>query len=161
MAMNKRISTLVLGTALAVLAGGAFAQVPTTIQYVGEATVFVPGTAVSAPANRDQANPPIYYQGEATIFLPIVTAPAAPGIGRVAPLGHQVSGNASRVIDLTSRRSAINVTAGETVQFNLDGRSVTWNFDTLGTPVFSLTKIVPQAPNLMVYVSRNPLETGS
>jgi hypothetical protein len=161
MAMNKRISTLVLGTALAVLAGGAVADVPTTIQYVGEATVFVPGTAVSAPPVADQGTPAIYFRGDATVFRAEGGSPATPGIGRVAPLGHQVSGNASRVIDLTSRRSAINVTAGETVQFNLDGRSVTWNFDTLGTPVFSLTKIVPQAPNLTVYVSPNPLETGS
>ncbi len=159
--MNKRISTLALGTAFAVLAGGAVAQVPTTIQYVGEATVFVPGTAVSAPAYRGQETPYASYTGEATTFRPDVASPATPGIGRVAPLGHEVSGNASRVIDLTSRRSAINVTAGETVQFNLDGNSVVWNFDTLGAPTFNLSKIVPQAPNLMVYVSRNPLETGS
>jgi hypothetical protein len=159
--MNKRTSTLVLGTALAVLSGAAVAAVPTTVQYVGDATVFVPGTTVAAPAAADPGSPAIYFRGDATVFRTDVTAPKAPGVGRAAPLGHEASGNASRVIDLAGRRAAINVTAGETVQFNLDGRSVTWTFDTLGTPAFSLAKIVPQAPDLTVYVARNPLETGS
>lgn len=159
--MNKRTSTLVLGAALAVLAGAAVAEVPTTVQYVGEATVFVPGTMIAATAASDQGDPAIYFRGDATVFRTDVTAPKAPGIGRATPLGHRVSGGATRVIDLTDRRAPINVTAGETVQYDLNGRSVVWTFDTLGTPTFSLSKILPGAPDLTVYVARNPLETGS
>jgi hypothetical protein len=157
--MHKRVSALVLGTAFSVLAGGAVAEVPTTIQYIGEATVFVPGTAVSARPVADQGTPAISFRGDATVFRDAPSS-GAPGLGRVAPLGHQVSGNSMRVIDLNNQRTAVSVMAGETVQFNLNGRSVTWVFDTVGTPTFRLAQIVPQAPDLMVYVSANPLYKG-
>ena len=131
--MSKPVSHAVLSAALAAVTGSTIAQVPETIAYVGEATVFIPGTAIAA----------------------------APGAGRVDPMGHQVDSGATRIIDLTAPRRAVNVTAGETVEFRLPGQTVVWDFDTLGTPTFALSRIIPDAPAVRVYVAPNPLYSGS
>jgi hypothetical protein len=131
--MNKPVSQAVLGGALAAVTGSTLAQVPDTIEYVGEATVFIAGTATAA----------------------------APGAGRMDPMGHQVDSGATRIIDLTAPRKAVNVTAGETVEFRLTGHTVVWDFDTLGTPTFALSRIIPDAPAVRVYVAPNPLYLGS
>ena len=131
--MSKYVPNAALGAALAAVTCSTLAQVPETIEYVGEATVFVPGTAIAA----------------------------VPGVGRIDPMGHQVDSGATRVIDLTVPRKAVNVTAGETVEFRLPGHTVVWDFDTLGTPVFALSRIIPDAPTVRVYVAPNPLYSGS
>lgn len=132
--MRTRTSTLFLSAALAAIAGNSLAEAPTTIEYVGEATLFVPGTGPSA----------------------------APGSGRTNPLGHEVTGGSERVIDLTVRRAHVNVTAGEIVKFKLEGREVVWDFDTLGTPVFALSRIIPGAnPAIRVYVAPDRAYEGS
>jgi outer membrane receptor protein involved in Fe transport len=131
--MSKRVHNAILGTAFAAVTGATAAQVPTTIEYIGEATVFVSGTPPSA----------------------------APGVGRENPMGHEVVAGASRTIDLTGRRKAVNVTAGEIVEFRLDGHAVTWDFDTLGTPSFVLSRIIPGAPAVRVYVAPDPMNGGS
>jgi hypothetical protein len=77
------------------------------------------------------------------------------------PMGHQVDGGATRIVDLTTPRRAVNVTAGETVEFKLPGHTVVWDFDTLGTPTFALSRIIPGAPAVRVYVAPNPLYSGS
>lgn len=72
------------------------------------------------------------------------------------PLGAAVSGGASRVVNLDNTSKYLNVVQMETVQINVGGKSVTWNFDTLGTPVFPLSKIIPGAPSgITVYVSQD------
>ena len=131
--MSKHVSHAVLSAALAAVSSSTLAQVPETIEYVGEATVFIPGTATAA----------------------------APGAGRMDPMGYQVDSGAARVIDLTAPRKAVNVTAGETVEFRLPGNRVVWDFDTLGTPTFVLSRIIPGAPAVRVYVAPNPLYSGS
>lgn len=50
----------------------------------------------------------------------------------------------------------LNVTRMETVQVNVAGKSVTWNFDTLGAPNFPLSNIIPEAKGIRVYVSEIP-----
>lgn len=132
--MSKRTSALFFSVAVAATAGGSFAETPTTIEYVGEATVFVSGTVPSA----------------------------ATASGRTNPLGHEVSAGSQRVIDLTVPRKHVNVTAGEVVTFRLDGKEVVWDFDTLGTPVFALSRIIPSAnPGIRVYVAPDRTYEGS
>jgi len=48
-----------------------------------------------------------------------------------------------REIRLSASTMAVNVTRGETVRFLVNGKSFSWRFDTLGTPVFELRRIAP------------------
>ncbi|NGZ84186.1 CzcE family metal-binding protein [Duganella aceris] len=58
----------------------------------------------------------------------------------------------------------VNVNDGDTVEFNVEGKSFTWHFDTLhGESAFELSKIAPQgvdAGKVTVYVGANPLYRG-
>ena len=58
----------------------------------------------------------------------------------------------------------VNVDDGDTVEFNVDGKSFTWHFDTLrGESAFELSKIAPEgvdAGKVIVYVAANPLYRG-
>lgn len=70
---------------------------------------------------------------------------------------------AQRSIELRPGTRYVNVEAGETVRFVAQGKSFSWHFDTLGTPVFSLAEIAPQGANVgnvTVYVDSNPLYRG-
>lgn len=68
--------------------------------------------------------------------------------------------SAERTINLSSGKKYINVEQGEVVQFVKDGRTFTWRFDTLGTPVFDLSEIAPAGfvgRGIKVYVSPDPI----
>lgn len=52
-------------------------------------------------------------------------------------------GPVDRDILISSFTNAVNVTRGETVRFLVNGKSFSWRFDTLGTPVFDLRQIAP------------------
>lgn len=73
-----------------------------------------------------------------------------------APLGYAANAHPSRIVNLEQGAKYLNVTRMETVQINVAGKSVTWTFDTLGTPNFSLSKIIPGAEGITVYVSEDP-----
>lgn len=69
------------------------------------------------------------------------------------------SGYADREVTLADGAKYLNVQRNETVRINVGGKSFTWRFDTLGTPVFSLGEIAPQgadAKNILVYVADDP-----
>ena len=51
---------------------------------------------------------------------------------------------AGRRITLAPDTRYANVVRGETVTFVYRGKAFTWNFDTLGTPVFELAEIAPR-----------------
>jgi propanediol utilization protein len=59
---------------------------------------------------------------------------------------------ADRTLHVTADTRYLNVQQGETVNLDVNGQRVTWNFDGLGW-VVSLQDIVPGAPNVKVYVS--------
>lgn len=73
------------------------------------------------------------------------------------PQGYATSGPVSRVLSIDSGTKYLNVTRLETVQINFEGKSVIWTFDTLGTGSFSLSKIIPGATGVTVYIAENPL----
>jgi hypothetical protein len=90
----------------------------------------------------------------------VAESKSQPTANQVAPYGYVTSSPAARVANVDSSTRYINVTRGEAVQINVAGKSVTWTFDTLGTPTFSLDKIVPGAGNVTVYVAPNPSDAG-
>lgn len=61
---------------------------------------------------------------------------------------------------MTDETKYLNVTRLETVEIKVGDKSVTWFFDTLGLQVFPLSKIIPGAENIMVYVAENPAYQG-
>lgn len=79
-----------------------------------------------------------------------------PTANQLAPHGYATTGAAAREISVNSGTKYLNVTRLETVKINVDGKSVTWSFDTLGTRAFPLSNIVPGAEGVTVYVAENP-----
>jgi hypothetical protein len=59
---------------------------------------------------------------------------------------------ADRTLHVTADTRSLNVKSGETVNLDVNGRRLTWNFDGLGR-VVSLRDIVPGAPDVKIYVS--------
>ena len=80
-----------------------------------------------------------------------------PTANQLAPYGYAASGGASRVVNLGGESKSLNVTQLGTVQLNMGGKKIVWTFDTLGTASFPLSKIVPGADQITVYVAKNPL----
>lgn len=68
--------------------------------------------------------------------------------------------NADREITVVSGSNYLNVTRLETIKINVGGKSVVWTFDTLGTAPFPLSKVVPGADGITVYVAENPAYQG-
>lgn len=65
-----------------------------------------------------------------------------------------------REIKLTSTTKFVNVTNGETVRFNFNGKIFAWHFDTFNEQSFDFSKIAPKDVNLdgiRVYVANNPI----
>ena len=79
-----------------------------------------------------------------------------PTANQLAPYGYAATGAAAREISVNSGTKYLNVTRLETVKINVDGKSVIWSFDTLGTKAFPLSKIVSGADDVWVYVAENP-----
>ena len=83
-----------------------------------------------------------------------------PTAQQTAPYGYAVAGPVERIIRITSATRYINVIRLETVRLDIDGKSVVWNFDTFGTRAFPLSKIIPSAAGITVYVEESPLYRG-
>lgn len=80
--------------------------------------------------------------------------------GQRDPYGYASTGIPERTVDLSGGKKYLNVTRLETIQINKDGKSVTWTFDTLGLPSFSLARVIPWAPGVTVYMEESPLYRG-
>ena len=77
-----------------------------------------------------------------------------------APYGYASTGTPERVVDLGGGGKYLNVTRLETIQIKKDENSVTWTFDTLGLPSFSLAKVIPWASGVTVYVEESLMYRG-
>ena len=84
----------------------------------------------------------------------------APTANQLAQFGYAATKNADREVSLPGGGKYLNVTRLETVKVNVGGKSVVWTFDTLGTAPFPLSKIVPGADGITVYVTENPASLG-
>lgn len=83
-----------------------------------------------------------------------------PTANQLARYGYTSSGAVARVVIVDSSTKYLNVTRLETVQIKVGGKDVTWMFDTLGTAPFPLSKIIPGAEGVTVYVVENPAYIG-
>ena len=86
---------------------------------------------------------------------------SAPTANQLAPFGYAATKNADREVSLPSGGKYLNVTRLETLKLNVGGKSVVWTFDTLGTAAFPLSKIVPEADGITVYLTENHFYQGS
>lgn len=103
-----------------------------------------------------------YEEGDGSHYPghPELAFNSEPTANERAPLGYTANAHPSRVINLEKGAKYLNVTRMETVQINVAGKSVTWTFDTLGTPSFSLSKIIPGVEGITVYVSEDINQLG-
>ena len=102
-----------------------------------------------------------YSEGGTAHWLQhVMQSTSQPSANAMAPLGYAVSGQGDRAVAVGSDTRYLNVTRGEAVQISVGGKKVTWMFDTLGTPTFSLDKIIPGAGGVTVYVAPSSLEIG-
>jgi len=71
---------------------------------------------------------------------------------------------ANRQITISADTKSVNVNNGDTVAFNVNGKTFTWHFDTLRAEErFDLAKIAPAGVDVgmvTVYVASNPLYRG-
>ena len=86
--------------------------------------------------------------------------PSTPTANQLAPFGYAATKSVDREVSLPSGSKYLNVTRLETLKINVSGKSVVWTFDTLGTAAFPLSKIVPGADGITVYVTENPTNQG-
>ncbi len=98
-----------------------------------------------------------FSDDENTRFSATTSEPSA---NERAPYGYAVNAQPARIVTLGKDAKYLNVTQMETLRINVAGKSVTWNFDTFGTPTFPLSDIIPEAKGIRVYVSENPLYSG-
>ncbi|MGK5047883.1 CzcE family metal-binding protein [Janthinobacterium sp. GB4P2] len=78
-----------------------------------------------------------------------------PAFGSTAP-----APAATRTITISSATKYVNVAQGDVVKFDVDGKTFTWQFDTLrATASFDFSAIAPSDVNthgVRVYVTPNP-----
>jgi plastocyanin len=101
----------------------------------------------------------------AAVLSIMLVAGAAFAADGATSYGQAVSAqNAQRVIVVKPDTKWVNVNNGDTVEFQLNGASVTWSFNTLqGESAFDLSKIAPAGSldhKVTVYVGANPLYRG-
>ncbi|RXZ36862.1 hypothetical protein D9O50_10440 [Oxalobacteraceae bacterium CAVE-383] len=89
-------------------------------------------------------------------------AQAAAPAGTAAGYGNSVAADTyGRQITISPQTKWVNVTDGETVKFDVNGKTFAWNVDTFSNDtVFDLAKIAPagiEVNNVRVYVAPNPL----
>jgi hypothetical protein len=92
----------------------------------------------------------------------ISSAHAAGPTGTAADYGTSVAASTdARQITIFPQTKWVNVTDGETVKFDVNGKTFAWNVDTFGRDTsFDLAKIAPtgiQVNGVRVYVAPNPL----
>ncbi|MBG6220963.1 MULTISPECIES: CzcE family metal-binding protein [unclassified Janthinobacterium] len=80
---------------------------------------------------------------------------SSPAFGSAAP-----ARSATRAITISSATKYVNVTQGDVVKFDVDGKTFTWQFDTLrANASFDFSAIAPSGANthgIRVYVAPNP-----
>lgn len=81
-----------------------------------------------------------------------------PRVGHEAPHGYESAGTPDRAIKLgTGKTRSVRVHRLETVRIVDGERSITWTFDTLGLPLIPLSKLLPGAADITIYVEENPM----
>ncbi len=90
----------------------------------------------------------------------VAESKGSPTANEQATFGYAATRNADREITVASGINHVNVTRLETVKISLGDKTVAWTFDTFGTAAFPLSKIMPGADGITVYVAENPSYQG-
>ncbi|WP_228892567.1 CzcE family metal-binding protein [Pseudoduganella aquatica] len=101
----------------------------------------------------------------AAALMPFAAMAHQPGMQANPALGSAVvAPAATRTIIVSPATKAINVDKGEVVTIEVEGKSFTWQFDTLrDSDSFALAAIAPEGISthgVWVYVAPNPLYTN-
>jgi len=116
--------------------------------------------ATTAFAHTDYSEGGYSEAGSAHWLSHVAESRSQPTANQLAPYGYIASGGAGRVLNVDSGTKYINVSRLETVKINVDGKSVTWKFDTFGTAPFPLSKIISGTEGVTVYVAENQASRG-
>lgn len=99
----------------------------------------------------------------ASMLAPAAQAQAP--TGGSADYGMQVAPDMpARVVTIDAKTRSVNVEDGETIKFNVNGKSFVWHFDTYpDTFSIKLSRIAPagiDSKDVTVYIDGNPLYLG-
>jgi hypothetical protein len=115
---------------------------------------------VPANPNPKENTMPNLKQAAALILSTLAIGAASADYGQPAP-----EGSHARVLKLKPGSKYLNVTDGETVKFDVDGKCFTWTVGTFSHQgLFKLSDIAPagvRAEGVTVYVAPNPIYYGS
>ncbi len=101
-----------------------------------------------------------------TILAGVLTLPALPSMAATTQslLGEAAPATAAdQTITITPATKYVNVQGGEVVNFDVGGKTFTWDFDGADSRSFDLSQIAPPGlvdHNVTAYVSPNPLYMG-
>ncbi|WP_018991639.1 CzcE family metal-binding protein [Aromatoleum toluclasticum] len=103
-----------------------------------------------------------YSESGATHWLEHVRASSSqPSERQLAPYGYAAPGGApGRLIVVDKDTRYLNVVQLETVAIRVGDRTVNWTFDAFPMRSFPLSKIIPGAEGVTVYVAESPLYRG-
>jgi hypothetical protein len=82
---------------------------------------------------------------------------SSPSERELAMYGYAGNATPSRTVTVNADTRYINVTRLETVALKVGDKTVNWTFDTLSTNSFPLSKVVPGADKVTVYLDESPL----
>ncbi|WP_018988613.1 CzcE family metal-binding protein [Aromatoleum toluclasticum] len=121
----------------------------------------VVATALLAAASGASAHTD-YSESGATHWLEHVQASSSqPSERQLAPYGYAAPGGApGRLIVVDKETRYLNVVQLETVAIRVGDRTVNWTFDAFPMRSFPLSKIIPGAEGVTVYVAESPLYRG-
>ena len=98
----------------------------------------------------------------ATTALLLMTLVGANAMAKVVnPIGMPAeSVAATRQVTIDAKTKYVNADQGDTIRFVSEGKSFTWNFDTLSVGPIWMKDIAPPdfgGPNVGIYLDTNPL----
>lgn len=126
-----------------------------TLTRVVTASALIVAATPGAFAHED------YSEGGAMHWLEHVAASRSePGERQLARYGYAVSGAPSRGVVIDDDTRFLNVVRLEPVAIRVGDRTINWMFDTFGTRSFPLSKVIPGAERVTVYVTENPMYRG-
>lgn len=121
----------------------------------------VVATALLAAASGTSAHTD-YSEDGATHWLEHVqTSSSQPSERKLAPYGYAAPGGAPiRLLVVDKATRYLNVVQLETVAIRVGDRTVNWTFDAFPMRSFPLSKIIPGAEGVAVYVAESPMYRG-
>ncbi|WP_422614272.1 CzcE family metal-binding protein [Aromatoleum evansii] len=121
----------------------------------------VVATALIAAASGASAHTDYSESGTAHWLEQVQASSSQPSERQLAPYGYAAPGGAAgRLIVVDKDTRYLNVVQLETVAIRVGDKTVNWTFDAFPMRSFPLSKIIPGAEGVTVYVAESPLYRG-